>query len=387
MSGPDGAWYGVGFNAETMADAPYAIIVDGKGAITERKLGEHAPGSILASSVTEVSSTVVGGIRTTVMTRPVGPATKDHYGFPTTPGDVNLITAVGNTPELAYHKSRTGGTLTLLPTTASACVCAPVVQEYMSYMNQSTTHWSNYDCLDEPRSDMLRHGDGTGRNLSNSACAMNSYHGGLKCCQHTFFLTDQDQDPLIRNETDTYFLKWRYYFQEYTPATAGSPASHRHLHHWVFLIDANVNDYEEDSADYGEASIGRISAHLTGKDIGLEDTPASWRTITPLVMTPHCHAPSCIREEFWNADTGEIICNVTARYGEGRYGGLNEVFNEADYVAIPPCIFGDQPGLQTPFILGANTNITAHKYFNNTYRHLGQMAQWTGLMVYDTDPY
>ena len=27
------------------------------------------------------------------------------------------------------------------------------------------------------------------------------------------------------------------------------------------------------------------------------------------------------------------------------------------------------------------------RYFNNTHRHLGQMAQWTGLMVYDTDPY
>ena len=70
-----------------------------------------------------------------------------------------------------------------------------------------------------------------------------------------------------------------------------------------------------------------------------------------------------------------------------------------------------QPGLQTPFNLTAETNITAIKchhrhhhhhhcievsymmiilitrYFNNTHRHLGQMAQWTGLMVYDTDPY
>ena len=44
-------------------------------------------------------------------------------------------------------------------------------------------------------------------------------------------------------------------------------------------------------------------------------------------------------------------------------------------------------GLQYPFDLSPETNITAIKYFNNTYRHLGQMAQWTGLMVYDTDPY
>ena len=44
-------------------------------------------------------------------------------------------------------------------------------------------------------------------------------------------------------------------------------------------------------------------------------------------------------------------------------------------------------GLQYPFDLLPETNITAIKYFNNTFRHLGQMAQWTGLMIYDTDPY
>jgi len=104
-------------------------------------------------------------------------------------------------------------------------------------------------------------------------------------------------------------------------------------------------------------------------------------------MTPHCHAPSCIREEIWNADTGEILCNVSAEYGRPEYGSLNEVFNEKDYVAIPPCIFGDQAGLQTPWTLPFGTNITAIKYLNNTYRHLGQMAQWTGLIHYPGDAY
>jgi hypothetical protein len=173
----------------------------------------------------------------------------------------------------------------------------------------------------------------------------------------------------------------------YTPKTTVQRASHQHLHHWVFLIDDAVNDYEEDNADYGHASIGKITAHLNAKTMGLEDVPSAYSKIVPLVMTPHCHAPSCIREEFWNADTGEIICNVTAIYGSPEFGSLNSTFNEEGYIAIPPCIFGAQPGLQTPFRIDADTNITAIKYFNNTYRHLGQMAQWTGLMVYDTDPY
>lgn len=254
-------------------------------------------------------------------------------------------------------------------------------------MNQSKGEFEGYPCLDEPRSDMLRHGDGTGREVPNAACHMQTYHGGLQCCKHQFFLTDVGQDSMIPDKTDVYFLKWRYYFQEYAVAAPPEPASHQHLHHWVFLIDAAVNDYEEDNAHYGTSSVGRIEAHLPASQMGLEDVPKAFKGITPLVITPHCHAPSCIREELWNADTGEIICNVTAVYPSLKYGSLNQVFNEADYLAIPPCIFGYQPGLQKPFTFAPDMNLTAIKYFNNTFRHLGQMAQWTGMMVYDTDPY
>eukprot|EP00463_Aulacantha_scolymantha_P000832 TRINITY_DN1553_c0_g1_i1.p1 TRINITY_DN1553_c0_g1~~TRINITY_DN1553_c0_g1_i1.p1 ORF type:complete len:375 (+),score=45.37 TRINITY_DN1553_c0_g1_i1:113-1126(+) len=323
-----------------------------------------------------------------VLTRSVAGATKDHYSIPKTPGIINVITAVGNTPELAYHKARTGSKIVLLLTNSNSCICAPKSTEYITYMNKTTeVYYSN--CLDEPRSDMLRHGDGTGRNVSNAACHVETYHGGLRCCKNTWFLTDMEQDSLIGNKVDTYYLKWRYYFQEYIPATATTTASHQHLHHWVFLIDDIINDYEEDNFDskYGTKSIGKITAHLTGRDIGLEDVPKNFSKITFFVMTPHCHAPSCIREEFWNADTGEIICNVTAKYGSPKYGSLNQVFNEADYIAIPPCIFGDQAGLHKPVEILPHTKVTAIKYFNNTFRHLGQMAQWTGLMKYDTDIY
>lgn len=78
---------------------------------------------------------------------------------------------------------------------------------------------------------------------------------------------------------------------------------------------------------------------------------------------------------------------MTANYGDEKYGSLNATFNEANYVAIPPCIFGEQEGLQFPITLKRGTNVTAHKFFNNTYRHLGQMAQWTGLFRFNTDTY
>ena len=65
----------------------------------------------------------------------------------------------------------------------------------------------------------------------------------------------------------------------------------------TYLIRYNnfqVNDYEEDNAEYGSESIGKISAHLKARDIGLEDiskntddgappVPSNFTKITPLV--------------------------------------------------------------------------------------------------------
>lgn len=384
LTGPSSVWFGVGFNAQTMKDAPYAIIVDGTGAVTERRLVEHGPGIVLTNSVTVVSNTVQAGFRTVVLSRGVTGKTTQHYTIPTQPGDINIITAVGQSSTFSYHgPKRTGSKITLVPSDVTSCMCHPSSQSaFFSYMNQTKDAFS-INCVDEPRGDMLRHGDGTGRDVENAACEAKTYHGGLRCCKNTWFLTDMEQDSMIPNKTDTYYLKWRYYFQDFTEETSTAPASHQHLHHFVFLIDADVNDYEEDNAHYGTNSIGKITAHLKMNQIGLEDVPSSFNGITPLVMTPHCHAPSCIRQEFWNADTGEIICNVTAKYGDLAYGSLDNVFNEANYIAIPPCIFGNQTGLQYPFTVNPDTNITAIKYLNNSYRHLGQMAQWTGLMVYN----
>jgi len=235
-------------------------------------------------------------------------------------------------------------------------------------MNSSSEEYNVY-CAPEPRSDMAQQ--------HNPACKMQTYMGGLHCCHHLWFLTDRDQNSLIPAAIDTYYLKFRFYYQEYIPPVGKLPPSHYHLHHWVFLIDEQINDYEEVQCTEGTPCESYISAHLTANNMGIEDIPAKYTGIMPLVIAAHCHAPSCIREELYNADTGELLCRVTAIYGNG-----SEPFNEAGYLALPPCLFGYQDGLRKPMILAPNTNLTAMKVFNNTYRHLGQMAQWTGLMVY-----
>jgi hypothetical protein len=53
---------------------------------------------------------------------------------------------------------------------------------------------------------------GAGKGV-NPACDGETYHGGLHCCHHTWFLTDKEDDHLIPAAVDTYYMKWRYYFQ------------------------------------------------------------------------------------------------------------------------------------------------------------------------------
>jgi len=125
MNGPADVWFGAGFNASQMGDEPWAIIVDGKGAVTERKLVDQKAGTLLQSSVTVVSSTVAAGIRTVEMTRPLKGASPEYYTFELSGSPhLNFIDAVGSTSTFSYHKSKTPSSLLLLPLSAPACVCA-----------------------------------------------------------------------------------------------------------------------------------------------------------------------------------------------------------------------------------------------------------------------
>ena len=59
LIGPSDVWFGVGFDAQNMADAPYTIVVDGTGVVSERKLANHMPvrrmSSLLRSPPTKIT--------------------------------------------------------------------------------------------------------------------------------------------------------------------------------------------------------------------------------------------------------------------------------------------------------------------------------------------
>jgi hypothetical protein len=121
LTGPAGVWFGVGFNAKAMGDAPWTVIVDGAGGVTERKLGNHEPGTQLPRSISVLSNTVAAGNRTVVLTRSLQGA---HFNFSFKQTSLPFIAAVGSGPELAIHTAAAEATLTLLATDAPNCVCA-----------------------------------------------------------------------------------------------------------------------------------------------------------------------------------------------------------------------------------------------------------------------
>ncbi len=116
LTGPDdGGWFGVGFNASSMAEAPWTIVIDGKtGHVSERALGMHQAGTLIASSVAVVSNTVTNGVRKVRLSRSLQGLTDKHFSFDAASHGFPLIVAHGNTPTIGYHgASRTSVKLSL----------------------------------------------------------------------------------------------------------------------------------------------------------------------------------------------------------------------------------------------------------------------------------
>lgn len=89
----------------------------------------------------------------------------------------------------------------------------------------------------------------------------------------------------------------------------------------------------------------------------------------------HCHAPACISLELFRNDTGELLCAQIPRYGEGNVH--EDKYDEAGYIAIPPCLWGDDHGLEPSVLLPAGTPLYSVKKNRNTkVGHFGEMASW-----------
>ena len=368
LSGPAVNWFGTGFDARSMADA-YAVIVDGQGKVTERQLGNgqgiagrHQPGLLLAPSVKVVTNTVANGVRTVVMTRPLVGLTAKHATFTATADGVPIIAAVGSSPTLSFHKARTADDLMLVRVGAPMCVCQGFGHASGSiggvpFGNHCPPALAN---------------DHQGKAAGNDVCDVTTYEGGLKCCAHGSILLDAAQTP--PPEKDTYRMKFRVYYEEYTNQSEAF---------FMFqAIDAG-GEYDVPQALAGTPPQERV--HTVAQDFTVASTLGGAHPPTPttdvllLRAGTHCHAPACINETLTNLDTGELICYNAPLYGKGEVGPKSgQSFDEPEYAAgIPPCYWGDAAeGLPPPPQLKLGTRLRSVKNCNSTYYHFGVMAQW-----------
>jgi len=366
ISGPGSVWFGLAFNAHGMSEQPYTVIVDGSGNVTERKIGDHDAGvQLQPTQVTVVSNTVTAGVRTVVLRRAFRGATADHYTFDPTTASLPLLMAVGAGPQLAYHKNRTTATMAIAAIETPTCVCDAGTHGTINGLSFSK------NCAPEPYGDLLQQ--------KNPTCWIQTYQGGLSCCHHRDILLDADQP--IDNRTDEYHLKYRFWFQDYVPATATAPASHQNLHRFYYTTETWAGEYDVVQCPPGTPStecVQEISARWQVKDMvdctyDPDCHERSGSGINLIYAGGHCHAPSCLSMELYNVDTGELLCRQEPVFGSGS----GQTYDELGYIALPPCLWGPaSEGLVPPTLLSWNTNLMSIKRNNNTYTHYGEMASW-----------
>jgi hypothetical protein len=172
-----------------------------------------------------------------------------------------------------------------------------------------------------------------------------------------------------------YRLKFRFYFEDYQPETASSPASHKEMSRLYWQTEAGASEYDVPQCREGtppSQCIHEITSEWHVYDF-VDGNEQSTAGIELIYAGPHCHAPTCLSMELYNADTGDLLCHSDAIKGSGS--GL---YDEHGYLSIPPCLWSenDDDGTPSPVFLPFNTRLLSIKRANSTYPHTGEMASW-----------
>ena len=393
LVGPADKWFGVGFGSlimcrhmeadECQGGGPYAIVVYDDDRVEERHLSQHGPGTVLPRTVSVVSNTVTGGNRTVVITRPLHLDSDDYYSFDAEKPSMDVILARGCNTTFAQHCGHGSATMNFLAVDSPMRVCRDGIEGKIDGGGFKETR-----CADVPKSTLLE--------TKNPTCSIKTYRGGLACCRDGKSLLDKDQEIPWPEQYLEYRLKFRFHFEEYSPATALTPASHQHLVRFYWMTEAFAGEYDITACPQGTPSSQCIQVITSQWKVSDFVRNAPWSQmwgqgpnatkadgIKLIYAGPHCHAPSCLSMELYNADTGDLLCHVEPKVGTST----TEIYDELGFLAIPPCLWSDNPddGLMAPVFLPMNASLLSIKRNNNTVAHTGEMASWQmrGHMVYN----
>jgi len=289
-------------------------------------------------------------------------------------------------PVFGYHKDHVAGVISLNDNGAPTCVCDHGATASLCETNGTNCRAFTKNCVAPPAGSLLEQ--------KNPTCNSDQYAGGLTCCGHKRIMLDADQE--IRPELLRYHMKFRFWFQELVPKNATHNASHNDLPRIYYQTEANAGEYDIPPAfalpgkpivGYPEWPVGKPTPGTTcngtcpdGPDCECIHTITYHWTVSNMRLIyagGHCHAPSCKSIKLYRNDTGtpELLCHQQNVYGSGNVTG--DKYDEAGYITLPPCLWGDDDGLEPSIWLGPNTPLFSVKENHNTHAgHFGEMASW-----------
>ena len=345
ISGPYNKWIGIAFNAHTMSNLPYAIIVN--DTIREYKLGNHDSGRELSNSINIISNIINNGVRIVVIERNITGLTPDHYTF-TKDGEISILGAVGNDLKYAYHHLKTGGILSFVSLNGNTCICDNGISGTIDGLPFQK------NCAKEPKADLFHQ--------RNPTCFINTYQGGLSCCHHKTVLLDKEQ--IQPSHEMSYRIKFRFWFKDYLKQES--------LIRLYFQTEAYAGEYDVPKCTPPHECIHMIRSTWQAHEMINNNLIQNNSGVKLIYAAPHCHAGACISMELYNQDTGQLICRVKGIQGKGT----DSKFDEDGYIRLDPCLWGYEKGLYKPPVFKWNTNLTSIKKCNSTDAHYGEMASW-----------
>jgi len=207
----------------------------------------------------------------------------------------------------------------------------------------------------------------------NTACQMETLHGGSKCCENGMVLLDADQEQ--PEEISTFYYKHRIYFDD-------GRNGYTNLFRVYWQAELKNNEYDVPACPPGSAPeqcIFVLSNEGIAKDTlwpADPTAPHGWDKmawpedgtgIQLIYAGGHCHV-GCLSLDLINLDTGETICHQEPLHGSKVAAGDNAM-DEAGYaVSIPPCEWGDDPAenLPPPAVIRPNTRLQIIARYNAT---------------------
>lgn len=211
-------------------------------------------------------------------------------------------------------------------------------------------------------------------------------------------MLDVDQAEISRQSGQLkYHMKFRMWFKELT-VDNGKP-SHYNLDRIYYTTEQRAGEYDIPPA------FARKDLAIPGYPNWPLDKPTPGTTCTGtcpdgpdcecihtityrwtvnnirlLYAGGHCHAPACLNLTLYDNTSGVLkpLCVQKPVYGKGNV--TTDKFDEAGYIAIPPCLWsdhGEQQGLQVAPWLPEGSKLVSIKHNVNTRTgHFGEMASW-----------